>query len=114
MDKVLDKTEFEAKKKKLKDRQYGIDELIHSFDEADDKFSKCLIDLINIATGALDDFKGSDVTRKRELLNFVIGFAALRVRTYSFEAKNSNIQCAIHSASSPSVTNLKNGGGGRI
>lgn len=78
MDKVLDKAEFEAKKKKLKDRQYEINELIYSFDEADDKFSKCLIDLINIATGALDDFKGSDVTRKRELLNFVFQNLSLR------------------------------------
>ncbi len=78
MDKVLDKAEFETKKKKLKDRQYEIDELIHSFDEADDKFSNCLIDLINIATGALDDFKGSDVTRKRELLNFVFQNLQLR------------------------------------
>jgi hypothetical protein len=82
MDKVLDKAEFEAKKKKLKDRQYEIDGLIRSFDEADDKFSNCLIDLINIATGALDDFKGSDVTAKGELLNFVFGYAALRVRTF--------------------------------
>ena len=75
---MLDKSEFEAKKKKLKDRQYEIDDLIQSFDEADDKFSNCLIDLINIATGALEDFKGSDVTRKRELLNFVFQNLQLR------------------------------------
>jgi hypothetical protein len=85
MDKVIDKGEFENKKKKLKDRQYEIDELIHSFDEADDKFSKCLIDLINIATGALDDFKGSDITRKRELLNFV--FQNLQLRGKKLEYK---------------------------
>lgn len=93
MDKVLDKAEFEAKKKKLKDRQYEIDEMIHSFDEAEDKFSNCLIDLINIATGALDDFKGSDVTRKRELLNFVFQNLQLRGKK---------------------TRNLKNGGGRRI
>jgi hypothetical protein len=107
MDKGLDKDEFEAKKKKIKDRWYEIDELIHSFDEVDDKFSRCLIDLINITTGALDDFKCLDVTRKRELLNFV--FQNLQLR-----GKNSNIQCTIYSASSPNARNLKNGGGGRI
>jgi len=87
MDKVIDKGEFENKKKKLKDRQYEIDDLIRSFDEADDVFSKCLINLVNISSGALTEFKGSDITRKRELLNFVIGFATLRVRTYDSEAK---------------------------
>lgn len=71
MEKVITKEEFEAKKRKLKDRQYEIDELVRSYDEADDIFTKRLIDLLNMASGALERFRGSNIAEKREILNFV-------------------------------------------
>ena len=51
MDSSITKEEFEAKKRKLKDRQYDIGELIKSLDEAEDTFTKRLICLINLANG---------------------------------------------------------------
>ncbi len=71
MEKIITKEEFEAKKRKLKDRQYEIDELVRSYDEADDVFTKRLIDLLNMASGALERFRGSNIAEKREILNFV-------------------------------------------
>ncbi|MDE3015739.1 MAG: recombinase family protein [Pseudomonadota bacterium] len=71
MEKVISKEEFEAKKRRLKDRQYEIDDLIRSYDEADDAFTNRLIDLLNLSAGALDRFRGSNFAEKRDLLNFV-------------------------------------------
>ena len=71
MEKVISKEEFEAKKRRLKDRQYEIDDLVRSYDEADDAFTNRLIDLINLSSGALDRFRGSNFAEKRDLLNFV-------------------------------------------
>lgn len=71
MDKAIDREEFEAKKKRLKDRQYEINALVQSFDEADDQFNNKLADLIELAAGAPNNFAGSGTTRKRELMNFV-------------------------------------------
>lgn len=83
MDKVIDKEEFEVKKKRLKDRQYQIDDLIRSFDEADDAFNEKLLNLVELAARAISHFKGSDITRKRELLNFI--FQNLRLRGKKLE-----------------------------
>jgi hypothetical protein len=87
MDKVLDKVEFEAKKKKLKDRQYDIGELIRSFDVADDVYTKRLLALINLASGALDIFKGSDADQKREFLNFVFQNLQLRGKKLEYSMR---------------------------
>ena len=65
------KEEFAAQKKRLKDRQYDIVELIHAYDVTDDEFSKRLSYLIEVAAGALDEFRGSGLDQKRELLKFV-------------------------------------------
>lgn len=71
MEKVITKEEFEIKKRKLKDRQYEIDDLIRCYDETDDVFTKRLIELLNLSAGALDRFRGSNIAEKRDLLNFV-------------------------------------------
>ncbi len=78
IDKVIDKEEFEVKKKRLKDRQYDIDELIRSYDQADDAFNEKLLNLVELAARATSHFKGSDITRKRELLNFIFQNLCLR------------------------------------
>ncbi len=67
----LSKEEFQIKKQKLKDRQYEIRELLRTYDEADDKFSDTTATLINLASEALETFKGSEMAQKRKMLNFV-------------------------------------------
>lgn len=67
----ISKDEFMAMKKKLKDCQYDITDLIHAYDITDDEFTNKLIYLINIAAGAAEGFKGSGINEKREMLNFM-------------------------------------------
>lgn len=67
----LTKEEFSAQKKRLKDRQYEILELIHAHDATDDEFSKRLSYIIEVAAGALLEYRGSGMEQKRELLKFV-------------------------------------------
>jgi site-specific DNA recombinase len=88
MDGSITKEEFEAKKRKLKDRQYDIGELIKSLDEADDTFTKRLICLINLANGALEKFKGSNVGEKREMMNFVYSNLSLRGKNLEYSMRS--------------------------
>ncbi|MCC8400111.1 MAG: recombinase family protein [Rickettsia endosymbiont of Platyusa sonomae] len=53
---------------------------IASHDNADDKFSECLISLVELASGSLETFKGSNVEGKRKLLNFVFSNLELKGR----------------------------------
>ena len=83
MDKTITREEFETKKRKLKDRQREITELVSDYDEADDEFSKRLIDLLNMASGALQRFHSSNIVEKREILNFV--FSNLKMKGKKLE-----------------------------
>lgn len=67
----ISKDEFTKNKKRLKDRQYEITELIHAYDVTEDEFNNRLICLLNIATGASRAFRGSDTHEKREMLSFI-------------------------------------------
>ena len=73
----ITKEEFEAKKNRLKDSQYELDQLILSYDEADDKFTKTLCSLLTVASNSDKIWTGSTIPEKRELLNFV--FANLQL-----------------------------------
>jgi site-specific DNA recombinase len=88
MDKVIDKEEFEVKKKRLKDRQYQIDDLIRSFDEADDAFNEKLLNLVELAARAISHFKGSDIPRKMELLNFIFQNLSLRGKKLEYTMRS--------------------------
>lgn len=77
-DGVLTREEFARKKSQLKDRQYELTELLKSYDKVDDKFSKKLVNLINITNNAYETFKGSTIAEKREFLNFVFANLSLR------------------------------------
>ena len=77
-DGTLTREEYSSKKKKLKERQYELSELISSYDGIDDKLSKKLLDFINITTNAYETFKGSNMDEKREFLNFVFANLSLR------------------------------------
>ena len=73
----ITKEEFEAKKNRLKDSQYELDQLILSYDEADDRFTKTLCSLLAVASSSDKIWTGSTIPEKRELLNFV--FANLQL-----------------------------------
>ncbi|MFP3018655.1 MAG: hypothetical protein ACEY3E_07285 [Candidatus Tisiphia sp.] len=49
----LSKKEFQTKKQQLKDRQYEIDRLLKTYDEADDKFTDTATTLITLASQGL-------------------------------------------------------------
>ena len=67
----LTKQEFMAQKKKCKDRQYELVELMHAYDVTDDEFSNKLSYIIELSANALKEFRGSGVDQKRELLKYV-------------------------------------------
>ncbi|WP_375333137.1 recombinase family protein [Candidatus Tisiphia endosymbiont of Psammoecus bipunctatus] len=67
----LSTEEFQRKKQQLKDRQYEIDRLLKTYDEADDKFTDTATTLITLASEAYETFKGSESPQKRKMINFV-------------------------------------------
>ena len=67
----LTKGEFMQQKKKLKDRQYELVEMMHAYDLTDDQFINKLIYMIELSANALKYFRGSSLDEKRELLNLV-------------------------------------------
>ena len=71
LDGELTKEEFISQKKKLKDRQYEIVELMHAYDATDDEFTNKLNYLIEMSARALDEFRGSGLEQKRELLKYI-------------------------------------------
>ena len=73
----ITKDEYEAGKTRLKDRQYELDDLIKMYDRADSEFTDALINLLSLASDAQELWKGSTISKKRELLNFV--FANLQL-----------------------------------
>jgi hypothetical protein len=75
---VLTKDEFLAKKEQLKERQYELTDLLATYDRVDDQFSKKLATLINITNNAYETFKGSTISEKREMLNFIFSNLSLK------------------------------------
>ncbi len=71
LDGDITKAEHEEKREQLIQKREDIAREIASHDNADDKFSQQLISLVELASGALETFKGSTTTEKRKLLNFV-------------------------------------------
>lgn len=67
----LTKQEFAAQKKKLKDRQIEIVQLIKAYDITDDEFTNKLIYMVELASNAVEEFRSSEFQQKRELLQYV-------------------------------------------
>lgn len=83
----INKDEFEAQKRRLKDKQYEIGDLITTYDKADDKFSKALIALLTIASDSDKIWTGSTTAEKSELLNFVFANLSLKGANLCFTLK---------------------------
>ncbi len=74
----ISKEEFEAKKCRLKDRQYELSQLVLTYDKADDEFTKRMEMILNLAHEAPKIWSSSTIPQKRELLNFL--FANLQLK----------------------------------
>ena len=78
LDGDLPKETYEEKRKELAQKREDILKEIESHDTADNDFSKCLISLVEVASGALETFKGSNIEEKRKLINFVFSNLELK------------------------------------
>ena len=84
LDGEIGREDFEGHKSRLKDRQYEIDQLITTYDKADDSFTKTLTNLLTLASEAETMWKGSTIAQKRELLNFVFANLELKGSTLCY------------------------------
>ena len=71
LDSDFDKETYERKRKEFEIRRKEIVQEIENHNEADDKFVKCLISLLELASSAGKTFKGSTIEKKRNLINMV-------------------------------------------
>ncbi|WP_341758392.1 hypothetical protein [Candidatus Tisiphia endosymbiont of Ditula angustiorana] len=71
LDGDISKEYHEEKRQKLIQKREDIVREIENHDYADDKFSECLVNLVELASGALETFKGSTTEGKRKLINLV-------------------------------------------
>jgi hypothetical protein len=78
---------YEEKRQQLTKKREDIVNEIASHDNADDKFSECLISLVELASGSLETFKGSNVEGKRKLLNFVFSNLELKGGKLDFKLR---------------------------
>ena len=78
MEGEISKQEFEAKILRLKDRQYELNQLVQTYDKADDEFTKRIEMLLNLTHEAPKIWSSSTIPQKRELLNFL--FANLQLK----------------------------------
>ncbi len=78
LDGDIDKNTYEEKHKQLIQKRKDIVRAIESHNNADDKFSELLINLVELASGAFVAFKGSTIERKRKLINLVFGNLELK------------------------------------
>ena len=78
LDGEITKEDFEMKKRRLKDRQYELTQLVHTYDKADDEFTKRMEMLLNLTHEAPKIWASSTISQKRELLNFL--FANLQLK----------------------------------
>ncbi len=85
LDGDLTKEVYEEKRQQLTKKREDIVNEIASHDNADDKFSECLVNLVELASGAAEAFKGSAVEGKRKLINLV--FANLELKDGKLDFK---------------------------
>jgi site-specific DNA recombinase len=83
----LTKEEFESNKRRLKDRQYELTDLINTYDKADDEFTKRMEWLLTLTHKAPELWAGSTISQKRELLNFLFANLKLKGATLCYELR---------------------------
>ncbi|WP_375358819.1 hypothetical protein [Candidatus Tisiphia endosymbiont of Neophilaenus lineatus] len=78
LDGDISKEYHEEKRQRLIQKREDIVREIENHNYADDKFLECLVNLVELASGALETFKGSTTEGKRKLMNLV--FANLELK----------------------------------
>ena len=71
-------------KKRLKDRQLEINELVHAYDVTDDEMGNRLCLLQGMADHAAKHYAGSGINEKRELLSFVFQNLTLKEKKIEY------------------------------
>ncbi len=83
----ISKEEFEKAKRRFKERQFELTDLIRTYDHADDEFTKRMELLLNLTHEAPQLWAGSTITQKRELLNFLFANLTLKGATLCYELR---------------------------
>ncbi len=78
LDGDISKEDHEEKRQQLIQKREDIMRELESHNYADDEFSELLINLVELASRALETFKGSNIEKKRKLLNLV--FSNLKLK----------------------------------
>ncbi|MBE2190547.1 MAG: hypothetical protein IAE63_00020 [Alphaproteobacteria bacterium] len=78
MDGTIEKDEYTRKKNMLREQEVDIRTRKESISGADEKFKDCLIALVSLASEAYDLFKGSNIEKKRVLINHVFSNLILK------------------------------------
>jgi len=78
---------FNKKLKEWKEKQAEIREEMERYDQADEKFYLTANIVLNLAQKALEIFKSSEVSEKRQLLNFLLQNLKLQGKKLLFELK---------------------------
>lgn len=87
MDGTIEKDEYARKKNRLREQEADVRTRKEAISEADEKFKNCLIALISLASEAYDLFKGSNIEKKRALINFVFSNLTLKGETLCYDLK---------------------------
>jgi site-specific DNA recombinase len=78
LDSDISKEEYETKRQQLTQRREDIIKEISGHDKADDSFAKMLVSLVELASNALETFRGSNLEQKRKLINLVFSNLTLK------------------------------------
>jgi len=78
---------FNKKLKEYKEKQAEINEKMQRYTDADENFYLTANMVLNLAKRALEIFKRSEITEKRQLLNFLLQNCRLQGRKLLFELK---------------------------
>ena len=78
---------FNKKLKEYKEKQEEINEEIERYTQADEKFYLTANTVLKLAQKALEIFESSEISEKRQLLNFLLQNLKLQGKKLTFELK---------------------------
>jgi len=78
---------FDKKLKEYKEKQEEINEEIERYTQADEKFYLTANTVLKLAQKALEIFESSEISEKRQLLNFLLQNLKLQGKKLLFELK---------------------------
>lgn len=85
LDGTLTKQDYEEKRQQLIQKREDLIQEMENHNYADNNFYETLVRVVELASGALETFKGSDVEGKRKLIKLV--FSNLKLKAGKLEFK---------------------------